>query len=445
MNTLATAYQQFIQEYQLFRKDDAILLAVSGGLDSSVLLHLTVAAGYPVEIAHANFGLRGEESNRDENFVRQLGQEYGLTVHVKHLDARAYADHHRLGIQEAARDLRYQWFHTLLAERTLQCIATAHHGDDNVETMLMNLFKGTGIIGLRGMTARQGNIARPLLFASRLELEAYAKSHGLSFVTDSSNLTDKYTRNYIRLQILPVVEQLYPGAMEQLRNNMKRFHETEQLYREAVDHKLKKLLVAEEGRWKIPVEKLRRTKQLQTLVFELFRPFGFHARQVTELIKFMDAATGSVMQSSTHRLIRHRNWLLLEPNASPDASLMVLEETSTPFSFSGGVLEIHRTGSQTPLPDPHTAYLDANAVQFPLVLRHWKPGDYFYPLGLAKKKKLARFFIDQKLSLPDKEKVWVLESAGRILWVLGQRIDHRARVTPQTTHLVKIHWKPSTT
>jgi tRNA(Ile)-lysidine synthase len=436
-------YQQFIQEGQLFRKEDPLLLALSGGLDSVVLLHLTIASGYRVELAHMNFQLRGDESNRDEAFVQQLASEYDLPIHVKQADAASYALHHKCSVQEAARALRYEWFNNLADERGLSFVLTAHHADDNAETMLMNLFKGTGIAGLRGILPKQEKLVRPLLFASRQMLEAYAQDHGLAFVTDSSNLTDKYTRNFFRQHIIPLVEQVYPGTQENLRNNMPRFREVEFLYREAVDMHLRKLITRNGKDLMIPVEKLRKSLPLHTIVFELFHPFGFSARQVPEISHFLDASTGSVMYSASHRLLKNRNWLLLSPVMPRKFAITSIEAGEEVVFFPGGTLEIRLSShKQVPSPDAMEAWLDADELSYPLLLRPWKNGDYFYPLGMTKKKKLARYFIDQKRSLADKEKTWVLESAGRIAWVLGERIDNRFRITPSTRQVARFRWQP---
>lgn len=441
---LIHAYQQFVRDEHLFQKEDALLLAISGGLDSVTMLHLTVASGYRVELSHMNFHLRGEESNRDEAFVKQLASEYDLPLHVKNADAAAYASHHHCSIQVAARILRYEWFNILAAERGLAYILTAHHADDNAETMLMNLFKGTGMAGLRGILPKQDKLVRPLLFASRESLEEYAKAHGLAFVTDSSNLTDKYTRNFFRQHIVPLVEQVFPGTQENLRNNMPRFREAENLYKEAVDRRLRKLITQQGNDRMIPVEKLRRAQPLHTLVFELFHPYGFSARQVPEIIRFLDASTGSTMHSASHRLLRNRNWLLLSPIINRKFTITTIDAGIETVDFPGGRLEISVVAAGiTPSADAMDAWLDADELQYPLLLRPWKNGDYFYPLGMTKKKKLARYLIDQKRSLAEKEKTWVLESAGRIAWVLGERIDHRFRVTPATRRVARLRWIPS--
>lgn len=439
MQDLLIRYRAFIRKEGLFRKDQRLLLAISGGLDSSVLLHLTVASGYQVELAHANFQLRGEESARDEDFVRQLASQYMLTLHVKHFDTQSFAEIHKLSIQEAARDLRYRWFDELLKERGLHKMVTAHHADDNVETSLMNLFKGTGIAGMRGILPLSQDIVRPLLFASRKELEQYALVHGIAHVEDSSNLSDKYARNFFRLNIIPLIEQVYPGAMENLRGNMPRFREVEMLYCEAVDRKTRKLLKQVGEEWHIPVEALRLSRPLYTIMHEIFSRFGFTSGQLPEIEKLMDSQTGRSISSATHRLTRNRNWFIVGRKDDEAPSVITIRSDDDFVDFPGGRLKISEQSSVADIPqDPGVALLDSSRLEFPLLLRKWRQGDHLYPLGMNKKKKVARLLIDMKLSASDKEKVWVLESNKRIIWVVGIRIDHRFRITPSTSSALRI-------
>jgi tRNA(Ile)-lysidine synthase len=443
MQKMAKRYHDFISREMLFNRNHRLLIAGSGGLDSSVLLHLTITAGYVVEIAHCNFGLRGEESDRDEAFVRELASQYQVPFHVRHFDTGAYASHHRVSIQEAAREMRYQWFDQLTEERGLHRILTAHHADDNVETVMMNVFKGTGMAGLRGMLPLSGKIARPLLFASREELEAYAAQHGIAYVADSSNLTDKYTRNYFRLHVIPLIEQVYPGTSGNLRNSLPRFREAEMLYRASLESKFKKLIFKVGEDLHIPVEKLRRSEPLHTIVFELFHPYGFKPGQTDEIIGLMDSETGRYMLSSTHRLLKNRNWFVISKLHDVATSILTIDTDATEVEVREGRLVIGQPGAVQSLEnDPNVACMDAREVVFPLILRKWKAGDYFYPLGMRKKKKISRFFIDHKLSLAQKERIWVLESDKRIIWVVGMRIDDRVKLKPSTTDSIKCTWIP---
>lgn len=439
MQELLLRYRAFVEKEKLFSRDHSLLLALSGGLDSCVLLHLCVALGYRVELAHCNFGLRGAESARDEAFVKELASSYGLVLHVKRFETEAYAESHKLSIQEAARDLRYAWFRQLLRERSLHRIITAHHADDNVETSMMNLFKGTGIAGLRGMLPLSGDLARPLLFATRTELQSYAVTHGISHVEDSSNLSADYTRNYFRLHVIPLIEQAYPSALANLRGNLQRFRETEMLYREAVAQRIRKLVWEQGDERHVPVEALRQMQPRQTLLFELFHPYGFTTGQLAEIEKLMDSESGRSVSSATHRLIRNRNWFILSRQDARDHSMVMIPEGQQEVDYPGGRLRISgHDPKEGIIREASTALLDARILSYPLTLRRWRPGDYFYPLGMRKKKKLARFFIDEKLSQTDKEKIWVIESGERIVWVVGMRIDDRFRILPSTREALRI-------
>ena len=461
---LFPAFKDFIAKERLFSAGDRLLLAVSGGLDSVVLCALMDRAGLNVEIAHCNFQLRGAESERDEAFVRQLGKRYGREVLIERFDTNAYAASRKISIQVAARELRYQWFHQIIDSwaQPAAFIITAHHLDDNIETLLMNFFKGTGITGLRAMLPRQGRILRPLLFASRADLEQFAGDQGLTWVEDSSNRSDKYTRNYFRHQVIPLVQQVYPAALFNLADNIGRFREIELIYRQAIEHQKKKLLEYKGSEIHIPALKLKRTEPLPTLVHEIITPFGFSPQQAAAVIGLLDSASGKYVLSATHRILKNRNWLIISPRNTPEAATILIEAGDTEITYAQGTLRLQQLPLEPPSPQPLSpqsfppqslspsripaaalaktsiAWLDAAHVEFPLLLRKWQSGDYFYPLGMRKKKKLARFFIDNKLSLAAKEKIWVVEMNKKIIWIVGLRIDDRFRITPQTRQVLKI-------
>jgi tRNA(Ile)-lysidine synthase len=480
---LLQAFNNFIAKERLFSPGDRLLLAVSGGLDSVVLcelmhrLRLQQAsrgweAGFDFSIAHCNFQLRGAESDRDEAFVGQLGERYGREVLIERFDTNAYAASRKVSIQVAARELRYRWFHQIVDSWAQPaCIMTAHHLDDNIETLLMNFFKGTGIAGLRAMLPRQGKIVRPLLFATRTMLQQFAAVEGLSWVEDSSNLSDKYTRNFFRHQVIPLVQEAYPAAVQNLADNVNRFREIEWIYRRAIEQQKKKLLEYKDNEVHIPVLKLQRTEPLTTLVYEIMAPFGFSTQQTPEVIALLDSPSGKYMHSATHRILRHRNWLIISPRSTTEAVTIVVEPGDTEVVYEQGILRLEElpssdvpdeilspsptgaashgrtpasaagAGSRTPASRSSAspiAWLDAADIKFPLLLRKWRPGDYFYPLGMRKKKKLARFFIDNKLSLAEKEKIWVVEMNKKIIWIVGLRIDDRYRITTATRRVLKI-------
>ncbi|WEK33606.1 MAG: tRNA lysidine(34) synthetase TilS [Candidatus Pseudobacter hemicellulosilyticus] len=433
---LLQRFTHFIEQYRLFTPADPLLLTVSGGLDSVVLCQLCAEAGYRFTIAHCNFQLRNEESTRDQQFVEQLAARYQAPLLVKAFDTKGYATEKQLSIQLAARELRYQWFHEVSTGKIL----TAHHLDDSIETLLMNFFKGTGISGLHGILPQQGRVVRPLLFARKEELAVFAAANKLSWVEDSSNASDKYSRNYLRHQILPVLQQQYPSLTQNLAGNLERFREIELLYQQSIDQYKKRLLEPRGAEVHIPVLKLKQTVPVATVLYELLRPYGFSPAQTTEVVALLDSGSGKYVSSPSHRILRNRQWLIIAPLAAETARHILVEEGDRTVDFVQGRLQVQtlpHTG-QTPPATAGIACLDADQVRFPLLLRPWKTGDYFYPLGMTKKKKVARFLIDQKVSRTDKEKVWVLEMDKKIVWVVGHRIDNRFKLRPDSRQVLQV-------
>ena len=453
-----------IEQQNLFQKNDYLLLAVSGGADSVALCELCFQAGFHFEIAHCNFQLRGEESERDEKFVLQLGEKYWTKVHEKKFNTTDYAAQNKISIQVAARELRYQWFDELLKDvdhqpstdngksasnnlHPVSCILhpasyllTAHHANDNMETLLMNFFKGTGIKGLQGIMSKQKKIIRPLLFAKREEILSFIKENNLEFVEDSSNNSDKYTRNYFRHQLIPSIQKVFPQVEENLLNSIERFGEMGILYNQSVSFHKKKLLEQKGNEIHIPVLKLLKTKPLKTIIYEIIRDYGFTAHQIDDAVSLLNAESGKFISSPTHKILKNRNWIIIAPVNSMEAQHILIEETDREISFEQGKLKLKRhaaTNEKLPA-EKDIATLDLKNISFPLLLRKWKRGDYFYPLGMQGKKKLSKFFIDQKLSLTEKEKIWVLESDKKILWIIGQRIDDRFKVSEKTKHVLQI-------
>lgn len=451
---LLKSYTDFIEQNALFQPTDKLLLAVSGGVDSVVLAHLSQKAGYLFSIAHCNFSLRGEESERDEAFVRELAKALGVPLFVKRFDTKKYAEDKKASIQVAARELRYEWFRQIMAGNASEdlqegvpdtpgpymYLLTAHHQDDNIETVLMNFCKGTGVTGLRGMLPRQERIVRPLLFAYREQFATYAGQHRLSWVEDSSNDETKYTRNYFRKEIIPALENIYPQVRDNIGHNIERFRQVAELYGQAVEANKKKLLEQHGGEVRIPVFKLVKSSPRRTLIYEIIKDYGFTAHQVEEVEKLLASESGRYITSSTHRILRNRAWLLIAPLAAVNESIVVMNKGEEETIFNDVRLRlIWLEGIGLKFSADNTvATLDAREIRFPLIIRKWKEGDYFYPLGMRKKKKLARFFIDLKLSKIEKEKVWVVESHKKIVWVIGHRIDDRFKLTTSTQKALQL-------
>ena len=474
--SLVQRFQEFIQQQNLFHPKDRLLLAVSGGVDSVVLCELCQQSAYNLTIAHCNFQLRGEESERDEKFVRELGKKYNVEVLVKKFDTEKYAEENKKGIQEAARDLRYEWFKQVVSRessvvsrqtsnlkretlngkrqnensshvsRFTSHVLTAHHADDNIETLMMNFFRGTGLHGLQGIPVMHQYIRRPLLPFWKEELVLFAKENKLEFVEDSSNQSVKYTRNLFRNEILPLISKVYPQVKTNLQDNINRFNEIQRLYQISVDEIKKKLCKIKNDEVHIPIKQFMAYHN-RALIFEIISGYGFTERQVDEVIKLAEAGSGKFIQSPStpHRIIKFRNWFIISKDQSMDAETIIIEEgvKNVQFSIFNLQLSILQTTNYKPETTNSVACLDAEEITFPLLLRKWKQGDYFYPLGMKKKKKLARFFIDQKLSKTEKEKAWVIEMNKKIVWVVGMRIDDRFKVTEKTKKIFKISLETS--
>ena len=438
--------QHWKQNFNFSPTNCKLLLAVSGGIDSVVMTNLFYNAGFDFAIAHCNFKLRGKESERDEAFVTELSKKYNKKIFTQRFATEDYAAGKKISIQEAARELRYNWFNEVIRQwsaiNSSTYITTAHNADDNIETSLMFFLRGSGIHGLTGIKEfdKERKIIRPLLFATREEIFMYAKENNISWVEDSSNLSNKYTRNFLRNKLIPAIKEFFPDVKNNITNNINRFKEIEELYNYSIEQYKKKLLEYKGNEVHIPVLKLQKIKPLDTAIWEIIKEYSFHTQQIEEIKKLFTANNSSYIQSSTHYIIKNRNWLIIAPNETEEAEHILIEEENSRIRFQKGFLEIKKFQNENYelQTAKNIAQLDAGNIEFPLLLRKWKQGDYFYPLGMQKKKKLNRFFIDQKLSSTEKEKVWVLESNKKILWIIGYRIDDRFKISAKTKDVLRI-------
>ena len=447
---LLQEFVDFINKENLFAKKDHLLIGVSGGLDSVVLCELCHLAGFSFSIAHAHFGLRGEDSDKDAEFVRDLADRYQVRFYLNRFNTLELQQETGKGIQELARDLRYQWFNQLILEEksnNYQHILTAHHANDQVETVLMNFCRGTGIRGLRGMLTKDGgigaNVVRPLLFASKQQLQDFAKLNNLSWREDVSNSKTDYTRNALRLEGIPALNDIFPSFADNVLSNSARFKSIDMLMGDWVKKWRDKyeIRVGNEIHW--PVLPLQKQIGVEALLFELLHDYGFSVGQVGEAVKLLKAETGKYLSTSAFRLIRNRKGLILSPIATEISGFIPVELGVEEVVLPMGKLKIEHLPLGEIEKDAWIAQLDECDIEFPLWCRPWKTGDYFYPLGLNKKKKINRFLIDLKLSAPEKEKVWVIESKKRIIWVIGLRIDHRFSISPTTKSVLKMSLIPA--
>lgn len=433
-------FRSFFTERNLFQ--GKFLAAVSGGVDSVVLCELCRQLGLQFSIAHCNFQLREEESERDENFVKNLGEKYGVDVFVKKIDTETYAKEKKISIQEAARELRYDWFINLKEEKSFSYTLLAHHADDNIETLLMNFFRGTGLQGLTAMpdeNLTEKFILRPLLNVRRKEIIEFAKQNNLQWVEDSSNLSSKYTRNFFRNELLPEIKKIFPQVEENLLSNIERHKKTNALYQISVEQLKKKICEFHASEIRIPILQLMKY-QHTSLIYEIIKDYGFGEKQVEELMKLADAGSGKFIENNQYQIIKHRNWFIIAPKSTVADTIAIEKEMET-VSFNGGQLQLKILPKEKfhLQKKENIAQLDLKHIEFPLLLRKWKQGDYFYPLGMRKKKKLARFFIDQRLAKNQKENVWVLESNKKIIWIVGMRIDDRFKITDATKEILVIN------
>lgn len=418
--------QKFIEEKSLFTLKDKILIALSGGADSVALLRVLHALGYSCECAHCNFHLRGEESDRDEAFVQELCKTHQIKLHIKHFDTDTYAKSHQLSIEMAARELRYEWFESLRQELNAQVIAVAHHRDDSVETFMLNLIRGTGINGLKGIAPQNGWIVRPLLQVSREDIIDYLQGIHQDYVTDSTNLQDVYVRNKIRLNILPLMKEINPSIMETIQDTSMRLADVASIYHQERKKTLEHTVIKVSDHFqRISIDKILMDIAPASLLFELLSPLGFNISQIKDIHRSLEhSQAGKRFISKNWELIRDREDLLIQ---RIDSECIVPELI---------VQEIERTPSFILPKDKHIACLDADKVKLPLTIRKWQVGDKFIPFGMNGKKKISDYMTDKKFSLFQKENQYVVCSEDKIVWLVNERCDNRYRITDQTRRIL---------
>ncbi|MEO9801899.1 MAG: tRNA lysidine(34) synthetase TilS [Reichenbachiella sp.] len=443
MATLQRQFERFIKREHLFGPSDKLLLAVSGGVDSIVLVHLMHSLNYKASVVHCNFQLRGEDSDHDAALVEAIAKKHNLPFYHKKFNTSDYAESQHLSTQLAARELRYQWFDELVSAHSFDYLITAHHGNDQIETMLYNLIKGTGAAGLRGIPLRTDQIRRPLLFAKREEIEAYAKEHKLKWREDASNKEDKYRRNRIRLRVVPELKHINPGLEKTMSNNSKRFDALEKLLLNQVTLISKEYLNQNNNGYSLSMSWYKASEGSLAVLVELLRPFGFNADQCFSIDEIIDNtesnSVGKQFYSAQYVLAIDRGTIqIVSVHSDEKFELMINksdEFVSTPLAdFS---LELANSKGDWPK-DKKVAYLDAQFVEFPIKVRNWKQGDSFYPLGMNGKKKLSDFMIDEKIPVNLKSRVVLFESKKDIIWVAGHRIDDRYKITPKTKRVLII-------
>ncbi|GAA4970750.1 tRNA lysidine(34) synthetase TilS [Algibacter aquimarinus] len=433
-------FKEHINNRLPFLENSKLLIAISGGIDSVVLTHLSYNLGLNIALAHCNFNLRGNESDADEDFVLELAEDLDIEVFTQRFDTEKYAEDNKRSIQMAARELRYNWFEELSEQLQFDYILTAHHADDNLETFLINFTRGTGLEGLTGIPEVNGKFVRPLLPFSNVDIEVYAKENNIQWREDSSNKSVKYLRNKLRHEVVPILKEINPSLLQSFQTTLSNLNDTADIVEESTNAVLKRAIdTMNEHYITFKISEFKKVNNPKAYMFEVFKSFGF--TEWNDMVDLLDAETGKQVFSNTHRLIKNREYLLLSPynndNTPNEISISESEiEKETPF----GIILFEEVDAISK-PDKNIIYVDKDKLKFPLKLRKRQEGDIFYPLGMTGKKKLSKYFKDEKLSLLDKENTWLLSSAGDIVWVVNRRADDRFKVKNSTKNILKIQFK----
>ena len=431
-------FKAYINRYNLLAEGEKVILALSGGIDSMVLADLLLKTKVQFAAAHCNFHLRGEESDGDEKFVRDFCENKDIQYFVKHFETEKFAKEQGLSIEMAARELRYAWFEELRQQLGYEKISVAHHADDQAETFFINLLRGAGLRGLKGMLPQNGVIIRPLLWASREQIRQYAVENQITWREDHTNTESVYLRNKIRNQLLPVFDELQSEARQGLYRSLEHLASENELYRELLKEKLDEIVECDGDVQRLPYSAFSIQHSAFQLLFEWLRQFGFNADQCRFIYEAIGTGIGNQYYSPTHRLVIGRSELQLSEIKNVDEREIKIEvgeggiDEPIPLRFS----RFEKTDGFIIDKSRKVAQLDLDKLKFPLTLRHWRHGDRFHPLGMKVSKLLSDFFVDQKFTVQQKTSVWLLtSSAGDIVWVVGWRIDDRFKVTNATKNI----------
>ena len=439
----------FKENFQIV-EGEILLLAISGGVDSMVLFHLFSKLGLDFQVAHCNFGLRGDDSDHDASFVQDIADQYGVPLHSVRFDTEVYAKLHKCSIQVAARELRYNYFEELMLKKEMHYLATAHHADDNLETFFINLSRGTGLDGLCGIPEKSNAILRPLLPFSRLEIETFARHNNIKWREDRSNQDKKYLRNKIRHDLIPLLKELNPYFLDTFSTTLENLKGSRLIIDDTMT-KLRSAILEEDDKegllLRFKISELAKISDNRTYLYQLFYPYGFH--QYDDIKSLIEGQSGKQVLSSSHRLIKDREHLLLSSlsDLNKPNRLFHIDDKDDSYAIDKHFLEIASLkADKNKFNDvldqrPNVAFFDKDALDFPLYVRKWEKGDYFYPFGMKGKKKLSKYFKDEKFSLLEKENIWLLCSGTQIIWLIGKRIDDRYKVSKHSKNILKASFK----
>lgn len=423
--------RRFIEKEKLFAPEATVIVGLSGGMDSMVLLDLLTLLGYQCVAAHCNFHLRGEESNRDAAFVKKWCKGIDIPFTSIDFDTTQYAADKKISIEMAARELRYDWFEIVRRQYVAEAVAVAHHKDDSVETVLLNLIRGTGIKGLSGIMPKNRHVVRPLLCVTRAEIEEYIAERDMPYVFDSTNDNDIFLRNSLRLNIIPQLEKLNPLVREAIWRTSRNLFEAEKVYSESLRDIIKDLFRDD----KIDITKLRQTASPRSVLFEILSPLGFGASVIEDVYLGMESTSGKVFHSKSYRLIKDRGVFILDPVTGNERDEELIQIHSGTEEITGPLHLLIRK-EKIPLSiekNSRVLYADLSKLKFPLTVRRWNEGDWFIPFGMKGRKKVSDYFTDRKYSLKEKENAWILLSGDDIVWIVGERSDDRYKITEESS------------
>lgn len=427
-------FQNHINANFGFLKDKKLLLAISGGMDSMVLVHLFQKLNLNFALAHCNFQLRGAESDGDENFVAAYAKLNNIACFITKFDTSNYSKENKLSTQVAARNLRYNWFNEILEQEKFDYIVTAHHADDVAETFMINLSRGTGLDGLTGIPSQNGNIIRPMLPFSRKEIEAYVLENKLKWREDSSNASDKYLRNKIRHHVIPVFKEINESFLQSFQNTLEHLNQEQSLINDAVQMVYEKVVSEENLQLKINISALLHYKNHKAYLYQWLNKYGFSAWN--DVYNLIEAQSGKQILSEKYILLKDRDFLILSKKEKTNFEEIVIHSITEKTNFPLKLTLCNQSDISNQL--KNVIFVDENKIQFPLTIRKWKEGDYFYPFGMQGKKKVSKFFKDEKFTLFQKQDTWILESNNKIVWIIGYRADERFKTENTTQTIIQI-------
>lgn len=427
-------FQNHINANFSFLQDKKLIVATSGGMDSMVLVHLFQKFNLNFALAHCNFQLRGAESDGDENFVKDYAKHNNITFFVTKFDTKNYSEENKLSTQVAARNLRYNWFNELLVSEKFDFVATAHHLDDQVETFLINFSRGTGLDGLTGIPSQNGNIIRPMLPFSRKEIENYVSENKLQWRDDSSNTSDKYLRNKIRHHVIPVFKEINESFLQSFQNTLDHLNQEQSLVNDAVQMVYDIVVSEDNEQLKINISALLQYENYRAYLYKWLNKYGFLAWN--DVYNLIEAQSGKQIFSEKYILLKDRDFLILSKKETTNFEEIIIHSITEKPNFPLKLTLCNQSDIFNQM--KNVIFVEENKIQFPLTIRKWKEGDYFYPSGMQGKKKVSKYFKDEKFTLFQKQDTWILESNNKIVWIIGHRADERFKVENTTQTIIQI-------